>query len=68
MKVRMILLLTSLFALTPAILGSAAWGGENRGKNGSKQECELLESKRFDPKSARATAQPAPATGQTQAN
>ena len=68
MKKRMILLLMSLFALTPAIMGTA-WGAENRGKHGSKQECELLESKHIDVKPiAKPNANPSHGSGQTLAN
>lgn len=62
MKKRMLMLFVSLFALTPAILGSA-WGGENRTKNGTKLECELLEGKRIADKPA-TPAQPAQPTKQ----
>lgn len=44
-KTRVLILVMSLAVLTPALLGSA-WGVENRGKHGMKQECELKEAKR----------------------
>ena len=44
-KTRVLMLVMSLFVLTPALLGSA-WGVENRSKSGSKAECELQEAKR----------------------
>lgn len=47
MKKRMMMLFVSLFALTPALLGSA-WGVENRSKNGEKQECALMTAKRLE--------------------
>lgn len=46
MKKRMMLLFVSLFALTPALLGSA-WGVENRSKQPEKQECALMAAKRL---------------------
>jgi len=65
MKKRMLMLFVSIFALTPAVLGSA-WGGENRGKSGAKLECELLEGKHIDVKPAnQSTAQPDKPNGQT---
>ncbi|MBI3557723.1 MAG: hypothetical protein HY074_15790 [Deltaproteobacteria bacterium] len=45
-KTRIIMLLMSLFALTPAFLG-AAWGAEDRSKHGEKQECQLMTAKRL---------------------
>jgi hypothetical protein len=45
-KTRILILVMSLCALTPALLGNA-WGVENRGKNGMKQECELKTAKRI---------------------
>ncbi|MBI3543143.1 MAG: hypothetical protein HY075_07710 [Deltaproteobacteria bacterium] len=51
MKKRMMMLFVSVFALTPALLGSA-WGIENRGKNGEKQECSLMTAKRFEAQKA----------------
>lgn len=46
-KARIVMLLMSLFALTPAFLG-AAWGGEDRSKRGERQECELRRAKRLN--------------------
>lgn len=46
MKKRMMMLLMSLFALTPAILGTAL-GGENRARHGERQECEQRRAKQM---------------------
>ena len=45
-KTRIVMLLMSLFALTPAFLG-VAWGAEDRSKHGEKQECQLMTAKRL---------------------
>lgn len=45
-KTRILILVMSLCALTPALLGNA-WGVETRAKNGMKQECELKTAKRI---------------------
>jgi hypothetical protein len=45
-RMKMMLLFVSLFAVAPAVLGSA-WGIENRDKHGMKQECQLRTAKRL---------------------
>lgn len=46
-KTRILILVMSLSAVTPVLLGSA-WGVENRSRNGMRQECELRRAKRLN--------------------
>lgn len=62
-KTRVLILAMSVSAVTPALLGSA-WGVENRGRTGHKQECENrgpkpLEIKLKSTKAAAPVAKPA---------
>ena len=47
MKSRVLMLFVGLFAVTPALFGTA-WGIENRSKHGTKQECERRGAKPFE--------------------
>ncbi len=66
-KTRIVMLLMSLFALTPAFLG-VAWGAEDRSKHGEKQECALMTAKRLKAEASEARVQEKRSGGTTGIN